>query len=149
MVLDSLQNSTKYESMHPLFKKAFDFIKNTDFSKLEPGKIVLDGDNLFANYAECSTKSENDAKMETHKAYIDIQVATEKAELMGYIPACDLKEPMDQYNAEKDITFFKDKATSMLNVCPGQFVIFWPEDGHQPAIGEGKWRKVIVKVKVD
>ena len=148
MVFDSLNNSTKYESLHPAFKKAFEFLKSTDFTKLNPGKIYLDGNNLFVNYAEVTGKTDDTAKMETHNAYIDIQVAVEKSEMMGYTPTCDLKEPKDVYNEEKDITFFSDKAQLMLTVNPGQFVIFWPEDGHQPGIGEGTWRKVIVKVKL-
>ena len=148
MIVDSLVNSQKYESLHPLFKKAFDFLKNTDFSKLNTGKIVIEGDELYANYAECATKTEAQAKMETHRKYIDIQVAIEKEELMGYIPTADLKQPRDEYNEAKDIQFFYDKATAMINVVPGQFVIFWPEDGHQPGIGEGPWKKVIIKVKI-
>ena len=57
MVLDSLNNSSKYEGLHHAFKKAFDFIKSTDFSKLEPGKIELDGKDLFVNFAEVDRKS--------------------------------------------------------------------------------------------
>lgn len=148
MVLDSLKNSAKYESLHPAFKKAFEYIKTTDFSKMEPGKVMLDGDNLFVNYAVCKGKTEEEAKMETHNKYLDIQVAIEQSEMMGYTPTSDLKEPRDAYNPEKDITFFKDKAQVMLTVNPGQFTIFWPEDGHQPGIGEGTWKKIIVKVKL-
>ena len=147
MVLDSLVNASKYEALHPAFKQAFDFIRSTDFSKLEPGKIELDGKNLFVNYAEVTGKDVETAKMETHDEYIDIQLAVEKEELMGYTPAVNLKEPRDVYNEAKDITFFYDKAETMLTVKPGQFAIFFPEDGHQPGIGEGTWRKVIVKVK--
>ena len=148
MVLDSLQNSAKYESLHPAFKQAFDFIKSTDFSKLEPGKIMLNGKDLFVNYAQCTTKTPETAKMETHNQYIDIQVAVEKEEIMGYTPTCELTQPRDAYNAEKDITFFHDQAQNFLHVKPGQFCIFWQEDGHQPGIAEGEWRKVIVKVKI-
>ena len=32
MILDSLKNTEKIESLHPLFKKAFDYVKSTDFS---------------------------------------------------------------------------------------------------------------------
>lgn len=148
MILDSLNNSALYEGLHPRFKAAFDFIKATDFSKLEPGKIELDGKNLFVNFAEGNGKTPEVAKMETHNEYIDIQVPYTSVETMGYIPACDLKAPMDAYNAEKDITFFTDKATAFVAVVPGQFAIFFPEDGHQPGIGEGPFRKIIVKVKV-
>jgi len=148
MILDSLKNSAMYEGLHPRFKAAFDFVKNTDFSKLEPGKIELDGKNLFVNFAEGTGKTPEDAKMETHNEYIDIQVPFTSTEIMGYIPAVDLKAPVDGYNTEKDITFFTDKASTFVTVLPGQFAIFFPEDGHQPGIGEGTFRKIIVKVKV-
>ena len=34
MILDSLNNTKKIECLHPLFKKAFDYLKSTDFSKV-------------------------------------------------------------------------------------------------------------------
>ena len=148
MVLDSLSNSAKYNSLHPAFEKAFDFIQNTDFSTLKPGMNVIDGDKLFVNYASCTTKTAEEAKIETHNEYIDIQVAIEQTEYIGYTPTCDLKDPIGPYNADSDITFFNDKPQTMLTMNPGQFTIFWPEDGHQPAIGEGNWKKLIVKVKL-
>ena len=148
MVLDSLSNSAKYNSLHPAFEKAFDFIKNTDLSTLKPGMNVIDGDKLFVNYASCTTKTAEEAKIATHNEYIDIQVAIEQTEYIGYTPTCDLKDPIGPYNADSDITFFNDKPQTMLTMNPGQFTIFWPEDGHQPAIGEGNWKKLIVKVKL-
>jgi YhcH/YjgK/YiaL family protein len=148
MILDSLKNAAMYEGLHPRFKAAFDYVKNTDFSKMEAGKTELDGKNLFVNLAEGNGKTESEAKMETHKDYIDIQIPLNWIETMGYIPAVDLKSPTAAYDEEKDITFFTDKATSFIQVHPGQFAIFFPEDGHQPTIGNGAFRKIIVKVKV-
>lgn len=148
MILDSLKNSAMYESLHPNFKKAFDYIKATDFSKQEIGKVELDGKNLFVIFAEGNGKTVAEARMETHKDYIDIQVPYTSVETMGYIPTVDLKKPTAPYDAEKDITFFTDKATAFIQVVPGQFAVFFPEDGHQPAIGEGPFRKIIVKVRV-
>lgn len=148
MILDSLQNSKMYEGLHPKFKQAFDYIKTTDFSKQEIGKVELDGNKLVVIFAEGMGKTMDEAKMETHKQYIDIQVPYTSVETMGYIPTVDLKNPTVAYNSEKDIAFFSDKATAFISVHPGQFAIFFPEDGHQPAIGDGPFRKIIVKVKV-
>ena len=47
MILDSLNNTKKIECLHPLFKKAFDYLKSTDFSKVEDGKHELDGSRLY------------------------------------------------------------------------------------------------------
>ena len=78
MILDSLSNSASIEQLHPLFKKAFDFLKSTDFSTKEAGKIVLDGDDLYVSIAEPVGKSKDAAKMETHNKYIDIQMRSEE-----------------------------------------------------------------------
>ena len=102
MVLDSLANAARYYALHPAFQKAFDFIKNTDFSSQQTGKIVIDGDNLFINHADCCGKTVEQAKIETHNQYIDIQVAYQQAEQIGYAPRCELKEPIGEYDAAKD-----------------------------------------------
>ena len=41
MILDSLENSKRIECIHPLFKQAFDYVKSTDFSKMEDGKYEI------------------------------------------------------------------------------------------------------------
>lgn len=148
MILDSLENSARYESLNPRFKAAFDFVKNTDFSKMEPGKTYLDGKNLFVNFSETKGKTPEEAKMETHRQYIDIQIPFTSVERMGYKPAKDLEKPIDGYNADKDITKYEDQGDSYVDVQVGQFAIFFPEDGHQPGIANGTFRKIIVKVKI-
>ncbi|MDD2994722.1 MAG: YhcH/YjgK/YiaL family protein [Paludibacter sp.] len=148
MILDTLKNSDKYCSVHPRFKKAFDYLKNTDLVALPAGKIELEGADLVINVVDITAKPEADAKMESHKEYIDIQVPVGKAETMGWIALDACKDVTLPYDAEKDIMFFADKATSFLNVQPYEFVVFFPEDAHQPGIGTGQYRKIIVKVRV-
>lgn len=148
MVIDSLENSARYEALNPYFKQAFDYIKNTDWSQVEPGKILLDGKNCFINYMEQAGKTPEDAKFETHNAYLDIQVPLTAEETMGFIPTCELQLPDAPYNAEKDVTKFSDKTDCLIKVKPLHFAIFWPWDGHQPCIGQGTWRKLVVKIKL-
>ena len=52
MILDTLENSGLYESIHPRFKKAFDYLKNTDLVALPFGKIELEGASLVVNVVE-------------------------------------------------------------------------------------------------
>ncbi len=148
MILNSLKDSAAIESLHPLFKQAFEYLKTTDFSQVPAGKVVLDGDNLYVSIAEPTGKTHEAARMETHDKYIDIQMPLTATETMGWKATCDLKEPTAPYNPEKDITFFADKPTTYIQVQPGEFAIFYPEDGHAPGIAEGNFRKVIVKVKL-
>ena len=148
MILDSLKNSEKYCSVHPRFKKAFDYLNNTDMMALTAGKIELEGEDLVVNVVDITAKTEAEAKMESHKEFIDIQVPVGNAETMGWIALDACKNETMPYDSEKDLMFFGDKATSFLNVQPYEFIIFFPEDAHQPGIGNGTYRKIIVKVRV-
>jgi len=148
MILDSLQNAGLYETIHPRFKQAFDFLRNTDLLALPLGKKELDGPNLLINVFEITGKTSETARLETHNRYIDIQIPLTAPETMGWLAGTELKEVSDDYNQDKDITFFADKASTFVTVNPLEFVVFFPEDGHQPGICEGKLRKIVVKVLV-
>ena len=146
MILDTLVNSGLYELIHPRFKQAFDFLNNTDLLNLPLGKIELDGSNLFVSVVEISGKTPETTRLESHKLYIDIQVPVTAPETMGWLAGNKLKEITEKYNPEKDITFFADKASNLLSIQPFEFAIFFPTDGHQPGIAEGRHKKIIVKV---
>lgn len=147
MVIDKLENIEKYTSLNPLFAQAIEFLKSQDLQAMEIGKTELRGKDLFVNIAQANSKAKEQAKLETHKEYIDIQIPLTGTEMMGYTPAVDCIPADAPYNAEKDITFFEGLAESYLSVKPGMFVIFFPEDGHAPGIIPDSIKKVIVKVK--
>jgi beta-galactosidase beta subunit len=42
--------------------------------------------------------------------------------------------------------FFEDAPDFFFKLYPGQFGIYFPDDVHAPMIGEGKIRKVVIKV---
>ncbi len=53
-----------------------------------------------------------------------------------------------EYNEAKDCTLYPGvKAQTLVTCKPGQFAIFFPQDGHQPCIGKGDIHKAIFKVK--
>ena len=148
MVHDLLKNAGYYESLNPRLKQAFDFLKTADLANLPSGKIELDGKNLYVSIQEIEGKTTDLARMETHECYIDIQVPVTGTEIMGWIARKNLKQVTEKYNPEKDVTFYADKTANLIRVQPSEFIIFFPEDGHQPGIGEGKWKKIVVKVLV-
>ena len=148
MILDSFKNSDRYENLHPLFKKAFDFLKNTDFSKIEDGKVTIDDPHLFFSFSTITGKEPKDAKLETHIQYIDIQTPITAPETIGWKAASELQTVLQPYDAEKDVAFSDDMPTSFCTLQPGQFAIFFPEDGHAPGITQGAIRKIIAKIAV-
>jgi len=148
MILDSLKNAASTLALNPLFKQAFDFIQKNDLSKMELGKTILDGDKLFISVMEIDGKLPEAAKMESHVKYIDIQVVISGVETMGWTAIEHCTEAIEPYNAEKDLQFFADKPSTLITVHPGEFAIFFPEDGHAPGIGNGLIKKAVVKVLV-
>lgn len=148
MILGNLDNTATYEQLSPLFKEAFEYLKKLDFNTLETGKVELVGKDLYVNITDTKLKTVEDAKMEVHNLYADIQLPVSVAETFGWIDRSRLKLERDAYNPEKDIQFFKETATSYITIQPRDFIIFFPEDGHAPCIGEGDIRKIVVKVKV-
>lgn len=146
MVIDRLENIEKYASLNPLFAQAIDFLKSHDLNALEIGKTELSKD-LLVNVAQTKPKAKEDAKLETHRNFIDIQIPLSGTEVMGYTAAADCMPADAPYNEEKDITFFEGLAESYIAVKPGMFAIFFPQDGHAPGITPDGVKKVIVKVK--
>ena len=147
MIIDTLDNLEKYASLNPLFAKAIEFLKNTDLKAQPVGKVELDGKNLVVNFSVAKGKTKEQAQLETHKKFIDIQIPLSGTEIMGYTAAKDCVPTNAPYNVEKDITFFEGLAETYIAVKPGMFAIFFPQDGHAPGITPDGVKKVIVKVK--
>lgn len=145
MVIDNLKNMRDYESLHPLFGKAFDYIEQTDLNALELGKIVLIENELIVNVNQIPPKTKEEAKLETHNEYIDIQVPISGVEVMGYTQRTDLPEA--EYDASIDMALYDGNAESYFTVKPGMFTLFFPEDGHAPGITSEELKKIIIKVK--
>ena len=147
MIIDTLDNLEKYLSANPLFSVVAEFIKENDLNALEPGKHVINGDEVFVNIQVAKGKTEEEAVLETHKVMTDIQVPISGKETYGYAPACLL--PEGGYDAAKDMALFPGvKAMCHVTCQLGMFAIFFPQDGHAPCISQDKeLKKAIFKVK--
>ncbi|MBR4433560.1 MAG: YhcH/YjgK/YiaL family protein [Bacteroidaceae bacterium] len=145
MILDSLENLASYAALNPLFAEAIRFLQDTDLASLEPGKIVLEPDRLIVNVNAIPPKTAEEAKLETHVEFIDIQVPITAEETMGYTPAADLPEA--PYDASIDMALYPGRAANYFILKPGMFAIFFPADGHAPGITPTGLKKIIIKVK--
>jgi YhcH/YjgK/YiaL family protein len=148
MIIDTIDNLGKYVGLNPLLADVVEFLKANDLQTMEAGKYPIKDKDLFLNLALTKQRTKDTAVLETHIDMIDIQIPITCAETFGYTPLQDL--PAFEYNAEKDITKYGDtKAQTYVTVNPGQFAIFFPQDGHAPCIiDEPEIKKAIFKVKV-
>lgn len=148
MIVDNLEKLAEYKELNPNFGKAIEFIKSLDLKNLTLGKVEIDGKNVFASISESKLKTPENAKVEVHNNYIDIQIPVSKAEGFGWIGRSELKNEVAPFDTTKDIQFFEDKPILNFDLQPGNFAIFFPQDGHAPCIGEGTVVKIVVKVKI-
>ena len=130
------------------YKAALKFIAENDLGAMENGKHILDGDNLFVNIVDSKLKTPQEARLEVHNVYVDIQVPLSKAESYGVKPRSEAKGPEGDFNTEKDILFYTDKDWQTITVDKGQPITFDPDTAHAPLIGEGEIHKAIFKVKI-
>jgi YhcH/YjgK/YiaL family protein len=147
MIIDTIENLGKYVALNPLFADVIEFLKNNDLRTMEEGKYPIKDKNLFLSVQVAKQRTKESAFIETHIEMVDIQIPISCAETYGYSPLCDL--PEFEYDAEIDMTKYGDtKPQTYVTVKPGQFVIFFPQDGHAPCIiDEQEIKKVIFKVK--
>lgn len=149
MIVDTLNNASKYTSLHPLFAKAFEFLKTNDINSLEDGTIeIADGLKVIVSNKKGKTKEESLAKFECHNQNIDIQFCAKGVETIAWKPREKCVNPNGEYSNEKDILFFNDEPDMFFQLTDNQFVIFYPDDVHAPMIGEDNIKKLVFKVKI-
>lgn len=148
MIVTNLNNTERIESLHPLFKKLFDYVKTHDILNTPCGRIDIDGDNLYINNVNPECIPAEKQVLEVHRDYIDVQILLQGKETIGWKALEDSKEEVKPYEKEGDCALYSDTPTTWIHLVPGQLAIFFPEDTHAPIIGEGKIRKMIAKVKL-
>ena len=150
MIIDTIQNASKYFNVHPLFSRAFEYIQKTDLNTIEPGKYEIDGANLKAIFSNKNgmTTAESVAKFECHNRHIDIQLCINGIEQIGWKPREKCTVENGEYNTEKDVQLYREQPDMYFQLRDGQFAIFFPEDVHAPMIGESEIKKLVIKVKL-
>ena len=146
MVLDKLENFGEYISLNPNFARVLEFLQNGNLHDLPLGRNEICGDIVFANVVEVKPKSKSEAPIETHRKYIDVHVPLSGNEIIGYTPLAEL--PFAEFVEADDAALYPVslQARDYFNVKKGDFAIFFPQDGHAPAITEVPLKKIIVKV---
>lgn len=147
MILDILENAEAYYNTHPLFKKAFAFLKANDFAAYEPGEYEIKGRDVFAIVAHAEGRGKDASPLEAHRTYIDIQYCFEGTDIIGWTALQDCKSVSSAYDTEKDICFFDDAVVTWCELPRGTFAVLFPHDGHAPLAGKDACKKVIIKVK--
>ncbi|HOE61042.1 MAG TPA: YhcH/YjgK/YiaL family protein [Kiritimatiellia bacterium] len=150
MILDTLDSSFRYETLHPLFPSAFAFLRRPDLDALACGRIDLAGDDaLYALIQTYETQPPAEGKPEAHRRYLDIQYVVSGSECVAYAPLAGLT-PCQPFDEAGDYGLYTG-STSLVRLSQGMFAIFYPNDAHLPCRQDGHAapvRKIVIKVKV-
>lgn len=146
MVIDVLAQADRYASLHPSFAQAFAFLRSAGLLALPAGRHAIDGDRIYVSIDDVSGRMREEARLEYHRAHIDIQLTLSGDEQIGWMPLSACRVPEGAFDPARDVGFYRDRPATWLTLPPDTFAIFFPEDAHAPLAGSGAVRKAIVKV---
>jgi YhcH/YjgK/YiaL family protein len=150
MIFDRIGQRKNYDGLGSGIPEALEYLAKTDFTALESGKHVIDGDRLFAVVQRYKTKPTAEARWEMHRRYLDVQFLALGSERIGYAPWDESLPVVEAYRAERDAAFYAASGV-LLPLSAGSFAVFAPEEVHAPCIvfadsePAGEVLKVVVK----
>ncbi|CAN5852583.1 YhcH/YjgK/YiaL family protein [soil metagenome] len=148
MIIDTLEHAHRYLQIHPMFALAFAFLASTDLKSLPPGRRELNGQRLIASIDHVTGLGRGRTRLEAHRRYIDIQVAFDGCDEIGWRPLGECRAVDEAHDETRDVGFWKDRPDSWIVLSPGRFAIFFPEDAHAPLAGSGAVKKAVMKIAV-
>lgn len=148
MIVTTIDECSRYYVMGENIKKALEWLKNNDITKMEDGRYDLDGKQLsktslldmkakeaqkvFILVQRYTTRTIDDCWFEGHKKFIDIHYVAEGNEYFCYTPLKRAGKPTTEYDdAEDDYLYNRDYESAVL-MQQGDVVIVYPEDVHMP-----------------
>ena len=152
MIFERLENHRRYQ-LGPAWLEAFAFLESAT-PQLAEGKHLLRGDDLFAIVMDYQTLPPEQAELEAHRRYLDIQLllAGREGVECHFVP--DL-QVLKSYDPATDAELYRIPAAPAASfiLTPGTFLAFFPHDAHQPCLRLGHTpepvRKVVIKVAVE
>jgi biofilm protein TabA len=151
MIIDRVENTRFYLSLHKRFQKAFAVLAEPGLAQKPDGRYEVEGDDLYYMVQHYTTRPVDQARFESHKKYIDIQALLAGQEMLGYAPTAGL-EVVEPYSEEKDIMFYRvGTMTAHVRLEPGVFCLLFPHDAHLPSCQvacPAEVHKVVFKVRL-
>jgi len=152
MIADSWKNFNRYAQLAPEAWKAIADFMATVKPDIAKGSYELMGKQLKVNVMDPTTHPAKGV-YEIHHQYIDIQTVLTGHEL-DYCKSLEGAKPQADFNVEDDYQLFETSLGGIeVKLEPGNFVIFFPNEGHTGCIvPEGEepmtLKKAVFKIDV-
>ena len=113
MIISKVENLGTYQKVNPYMKELVAFFENHNWRDVADG---VAGDFF-----------------ETHYKYLDVHLVVENTEDMA-VSTKDSTSVSKAYDEEKDIEFHQGQVEQLVHLKPGDCLITFPEDLHQPKV---------------
>ena len=146
--INKVEFARQYNANKTWWEKAFAYLRETDLSKIQPGRYAIEGENVFAIVSDGQTKELDKTMWEAHKNYQDIHFVISGKEKIGITPVASASISKE-YDASKDIAFFTSKG-KYYESSPDNFFIMFTQDAHRPGVkaeGAETVKKVVIKIR--
>lgn len=154
MITDIFENWKKYYVGNLLWQQTFEYLSALT-AETPPGDMVPILNNGSKARVMCyQTLSPEEAVLEAHDKYVDIQMSLAGTECIDWFPR-SLLTVKTPYDSASDAVFFERPAFDPVHVInrPGFFTVLFPQDVHAPQLSPGpepgQVKKVVVKIPVD
>ena len=128
---------------------AFNFLEKNDIKNLKAGKYSINNDMYAFVIKTISLAPESPAKFESHKRYLDLHYLISGKEVIGVSKINKLKISRQYDNKDDSFLYEIPENYDKLEMKPGDFVIFFPDDGHMPGCHLEKQveiHKIVIKI---
>lgn len=146
--VDPVAFATQYTRNKALWDKAFLFLKEQNLSALPVGDYVIEAGRCWATVSEYVPKTADQANLESHERFIDLQYTLWGNEKMG-LAETEAKVRMP-YNEKRDVAFYIPGKITYFATSADRFFLFFPGDKHQPSVLNGqpvRSRKIVIKIE--
>lgn len=147
--VNALEFYRQYQKNKTAWNKAFAYLADKENLKTaKPGMYPIDGKDVYASITEGPEKTEETAKWEAHRKYIDLQYVINGKERIGVAPiaSATVTKPYDE---AKDSGNFTADGKYYI-ATPEEFFLFFPPDVHRPNLhvdGYDIVKKLVIKIK--
>lgn len=138
MILAKCSEALRYRGVHPRLDRALELLGEEYLSSVGTQRRELEGDALFVTRFDYQTLPREETFFEAHRRYLDLHVMVkgcERVELAS--PDC-----LELFEHEGDFYGYRGEAEQSLLLCPGSFLVVFPDDAHRLKIAEGAAERV-------
>jgi biofilm protein TabA len=152
MIVDHIDNWTLY-SKAEVWRVAFEYLcaLSPDAEPTEMTPVM--GEDVMARVMHYDTRTVDEAVLEAHNQYVDIQMTLDGGEGIDWFSRAALMEKAP-YDPVNDVVFFHRPDTVApvrVSNLPGRFCALFPNDAHSPQLvlgdASGAVKKVVVKIR--